>query len=174
MRRSRGEEDPGRNIRPRLDLRNARSRRNDALPRYETQHENAQGFLHVVRLRPIFSGGANADEEDTRRLIANSLRFQIRRLSRPYLRGRRNNELDTLIRGTLIAESVDGPTRSMGENLRLGQINEDVIEDIFETITQSNENVQIYQIQWSFVIPRGTFKLMRNLSSWREPRNKET
>lgn len=184
MRRSREEQDQGRNVRPRLDLRrqreeedqgrNVRSRRNDALPRYETRHEDAQGFLHVVRLRPIFAGGPNADEEDTRRLIANSLRFQIRRLARPYLRGRRNNELDTLIRGTLLAESVDGPTRSLGENLRLGQINEDVIEDIFETITQSNENVQIYQIQWSFVIPRGMFYLTRCFSSRRKFGNKET
>lgn len=146
MRRARVQQDQGRNVRPRRDT---------ALPRYETSSENAGGVLHAVRIRPILSGGPNADEEATRRLISNSLRFQIRRHVRPYLRGRTTAQIDRMVRGTLLAESIDGPTRSMGENISLGGISEDVIEDIFQTITQSNENVQIYQIQWSFVIPRG-------------------
>lgn len=165
MRRSRVQQDQGRNVRP---------RRSTALTRYETSIENAEGVLHVVRLRPILSGGLVADEEATRRLISNSLRFQIRRMVRPYFRGLTSGEIDRIVRGTLLAESIEGPTRSMGENISLFGISQDVIEDIFETITQSNDNVQIYQIQWSFVIPRGFLKLTRNTFIWWKRQYQET
>jgi hypothetical protein len=49
---------------------------------------------------------------------------------------------------------MDGPDRSVGRTIsNLSQLNADLIEEVFGLITQSNENMLIYQVQWVFIIP---------------------
>lgn len=152
-RRSREEEEEfTRNVRPRYP------RRSTALPRYESELQNVDGNLHMVALRPVFSGGENASELETRRLIANSLKLQILRGVRASgIRGPRR-DLERRIRGVLTARNMEGPDRSVGRSIILKDLDEQKIEDMFSLITQSNDQLEIYQVQWVFILPPDFFR----------------
>lgn len=152
-RRARSPEPNTRNVRQRtLD---ARSR---VLPRYYTSVSIADNNTHMINVRPIFSGGINADGFETRRLIANALVQRIRREARANGIVGPPRVIDPLIRGTLTAVSIEGPQRSVGSRVvGINNITPEFIEDLFSMITQSNENMLIYQVQWNFIIDRGVF-----------------
>lgn len=168
MRRVRSPEPEERRVRPRLrsPLRRRRSieeptrnvrRRANALPRYESRNDYVDGNLHTVTLKPIYSGGENASTLLTRELIANSIKFKVvQGLRASGIRGTRR-ELEQRVSGVLTARNMEGPDRSVGQRVRLEDLNEQTIENIFGMITQSNEDMEIYQVQWVFIIPPGYY-----------------
>lgn len=140
---------------PERARRIVRSRVETALPRYRSSRSVVHGSLHIVTVRPITTGGENADPMLTRALIARTLRYQIVQGLRAS--GRRGRELALLreTRGQLIARSMEGPDRSSAnENgtMRASDITQELIERMFESITQSDEEIELYQIQWDFII----------------------
>lgn len=137
-----------RNVRARIDAA-------EALPTYVYEWSDVNGLPHILSMRPVFRGGENANDQQTRMFIAASIQSMI--LARVRQAGLRGNRTQLLARvsGSLIAYSTDeGPQRtaSLGRSITLAEMLPEVIEELMETITQSQTTTQIYQIEWRFVI----------------------
>jgi hypothetical protein len=112
-------------------------------------------------MRPVFRGGPNnAAEQETRLYITDSLIYLILTEIRRYGIVGTREQLMTLVSGSLIAYSTDeGPERSasLGRSINMNDLTPQVLEELMETITQSETNTQIYQIEWRFIINPNTF-----------------
>jgi hypothetical protein len=136
-------------------LRNVRPRENLVFPTYTYQWSEANGLPHILTMRPVFRGGHNADEQETRMFIADALNDRIvARVRRAGMVGNRAQLMQS-VTGSLIAYSTDeGPQRTaaLGRSIRLNELTPEVFEELMETITQSEANTQIYEVEWRFVI----------------------
>jgi hypothetical protein len=135
--------------------RNVRQRTDESLPTYIFSWSMIEGRPHIITMRPAFRGGENADEQQTRFYITTALTNRIlARVRQAGLIGTRNQLMER-VTGSLIAFSTDdGPQRSapLGRSINLNDLTPQVIEELMETITQSETDTQIYQVEWRFVI----------------------
>lgn len=136
-------------------LRNVRPRENLVFPTYTYEWSSSRGLPHILTMRPVFRGGHNADEQETRIFIADALTDRIvDRVRRSGMVGNRA-QLMQIVTGSLLAYSTDeGPQRSvsLGRSIRLNELTPEVFEELMESITQSETNTQIYEVEWRFVI----------------------
>jgi hypothetical protein len=136
-------------------VRNVRPRENLVYPTYTYQWSETNGEPHILTMRPVFRGGYNADEQETRMFIADALNDRIvDRVRRSGMIGNRAQLMQS-VTGSLIAYSTDeGPERSatLGRSIRLNELTPEVFEEMMETITQSETNTLIYEVEWRFVI----------------------
>jgi hypothetical protein len=129
-----------------------RRRTNEALPRYESVVSMARNRPHIITVRPIRSGGANASELATRTLIATTLREKIIdevQRSSLWTRGETIRRVEGTLTGVNMMEANRGVSKRIN-NLR--NLTQNLIEEMFEMMVQSADELLIYQIEWAFVI----------------------
>ena len=108
---------------------------------------------HIVTIRPLTVGGANADFNSIMRSIAFAIRNAVATEVRQYT-GWSTYRINREVQGRLIASnemagSVHGFT---SEFTALPQISRDAINFVFASIQQSNLGILITDIEWSFHI----------------------
>jgi hypothetical protein len=123
-----------------------------ALPRYESHTSIANNRPHIVTIRPITTGGENANELLTRMLIADTVREHVTNVIRASTRWT-NHEIDRRARGVFTGLNTNNPTRGVSRGqIRLLDITPNLVEEMFAQMVQSADNLLIYEIEWSFVI----------------------
>jgi hypothetical protein len=130
-----------------------RPRRN--LPTFQStvQFFGESPMPHIVALRPLTTGGENANFDQVLRTIAGTVRDAVQRSVMRFTGWSRARSVRE-VQGRLIATNeVDGATHGFTSDfIGLNQITHQAILDIFERIQQSNTTVTITDITWEFHI----------------------
>lgn len=108
---------------------------------------------HIITIRPLTVGGANADFSSIMRSIAATIRDSISREVRQYT-GWSSYRVNRQVRGRLIATNdIGGSVHGFTSQFTtISEITRDAIYSVFESIQQSNVGILITDIEWSFHI----------------------
>lgn len=122
------------------------------LPRYRSSITTANNHPHLVTLRPVYTGAANANELLTRELISNTLQIRIIEAIR-FSAGWSLAETLRRTQGTLTALNTLEPARGTSRSIEnIKTITPELLENMYINMTQSATELLIYQIEWTFVI----------------------
>ena len=113
---------------------------------------------HIITFKPILTGGENVSDEEAQRTLAPSLLDAVTRqirTFRPTWNNQRILATDGVLRG--VNNSTD---RGVGISRYINNLNEitfETLADIFDDMIQSDSDLDMYQIEWSFTIPPNIF-----------------
>lgn len=126
-------------------------RRQQAIPVYIVNVEEAMGLPHVITVRPQVEPGAHYDEGRVAGLLAAQIRASVNNAVRAAgINPRR-------VRGFIQALNLEnGGNSTYDEVITLTTLNREQIMEIVGRLQQSNEDMFIFDLEWRFTIDPGS------------------
>lgn len=125
------------------------------LPTFETntQYFGASQMPHIVSVRPLTVGGRNADFDSVLRTLAGTIRDSVSRQVMRFTGWSTYRSLNEAYGRLLATNENEGSVHGFTQNFAsIGEITQQAIMEVFESIQQSNGTILITDIVWEFHI----------------------
>jgi len=126
-----------------------------ALPQYtsNTQYFGTTQLPHIITVRPLFIGGRNASFDRVVGTIAGTIRDSVVRAVGLYTGWGRDRVLRETSGRLLASNERDGAVYGYTRTFQsLGYIDQEAIQDVFQSIQQSNAEINLTDLVWEFHI----------------------
>jgi len=123
------------------------------LPTFETntQYFGASQMPHIVSIRPLTVGGTNADFDSVLRTLAGTIRDSVTRQVMQFTGWSTYRSLREAYGRLLATNENEGSVHGFTQNFAsIGEITQQAIMEVFESIQQSNGTILITDIIWEF------------------------
>ena len=128
------------------------------LPLYDIHHTNANGNLHTISYKPITSGGDRYSMAAAQENIATMIRTYTRTAIQTATHWTAS-QTNARIRGYLqITNTLNPQVTRKYSFVNLRELTYDKIQELFETLQQSETEIPFEAIEWTIVITPQSFE----------------